>query len=156
MDNGGRAALLHELLARDLSEFNVRKVPVTDMLLNQQEYSRRGVDALAYILADSGELPCALPTSPYDVAITSGEGGGEGFIPEAHRLVPDLKRMASSTIKKELRDKYGCKHYRSNGRNGIKFPELGKLRAQFPKQDHWGEGDKWAPPPDTYGLVRGR
>jgi hypothetical protein len=32
MDNGGREALFHELLARDLSDFNVRKVPITDML----------------------------------------------------------------------------------------------------------------------------
>jgi hypothetical protein len=158
MDNGGRAALLHELLARDLKGFNVRRVPATDMLRDQQSYSRRGVDALAYILADSGELPCALREFPH-IAMTAGESKGEGFIPEAHRLVPDLKRMASSTIKKELRDKYGCKHYRSNGQNGIIFPELGKLRAQFPKQDHWGEGDVWAAPPaepSAYGLVRGR
>ena len=32
MDSGGRAALLHDLLERDISAFNVRQVPATEML----------------------------------------------------------------------------------------------------------------------------
>ena len=80
------------------------------------------------------------------IAMTSGESKGEGFIPEAHRLVPDLKRLASTSIKKELRDKYGCKHHESNGRTGIVFPPLRELRAMFPAQTHWRAEDQWATP----------
>lgn len=36
MENGGFEAMLHDLLTRDLSRFNVREVPRTDALLEQQ------------------------------------------------------------------------------------------------------------------------
>src|SRR5262249_55733679 len=46
MDNGGRAALLHYLLNRDIRGFNIRRVPLTEALADQKAHSRRGVDAL--------------------------------------------------------------------------------------------------------------
>jgi hypothetical protein len=46
MENGGREALLQFLLHRDLSGFEVRRVPQTDALAQQKAHSRRGIDAL--------------------------------------------------------------------------------------------------------------
>jgi hypothetical protein len=42
--NGGRAAMVHELLHRDLSGFEVRKYPETDALKDQRTSSLSGVD----------------------------------------------------------------------------------------------------------------
>lgn len=39
MENGGREALLHFLLTRDLTDFDVRKPPKTDALFNQKLFS---------------------------------------------------------------------------------------------------------------------
>ena len=88
MDAGGREALLHHLLKRDLSKFNVREVPQTDGLADQKAHSRRGVDRLVELVAHSGILPAA--DHPH-VAITSGEERGSGFYAHAKSLVPDLR-----------------------------------------------------------------
>jgi Primase C terminal 2 (PriCT-2)/Family of unknown function (DUF5906)/RepB DNA-primase from phage plasmid len=84
MDNGGREALLHLLLDRDLTNFNVREVPLTEALAEQKAYSRRGVDRLIEVIAHDGCLP-AQHIVYLDVAVTSGEEKGEGFYPAALR-----------------------------------------------------------------------
>ena len=63
---GGREALLHHLLNRDLAGFNVRAVPQTEALAAQKGYSRRGIDQLIEIISHNGCLPNAherFPTS---------------------------------------------------------------------------------------------
>jgi hypothetical protein len=59
MDHGGREALLHLLLNRDLSRFSVRIVPQTAALARQKQHSRRGIDRLVEIIAEQGKLPAA-------------------------------------------------------------------------------------------------
>ena len=44
LDDGGYAAMLHELLARDIKAFNVRRVPSTKAHIEQKRMSLRGVD----------------------------------------------------------------------------------------------------------------
>ena len=44
-ENGGRAAFLYDMLTMDLSDFNVRAVPITDALREQQALSLTGFDA---------------------------------------------------------------------------------------------------------------
>src|SRR5215469_10479105 len=51
MDARGREALLHHLLDRDLSSFNVRDVPQTDALADQKAHTRRGVDRVVELIA---------------------------------------------------------------------------------------------------------
>jgi hypothetical protein len=75
MNNGGREALLDLLLNRDLSEFDVRKVPHTAALAEQKAHSRRGIDRLIECVANSGLLPAAHMVHR-NVAITSGEEEG--------------------------------------------------------------------------------
>ena len=90
METGGLQGLLHLLVSRDLSGFNVRQVPQTDALAEQKAYSRRGIDRLVEKIAHEGMVPCADATMP-NTAITTGEEKGEGFYCAAKTLVPDLK-----------------------------------------------------------------
>lgn len=56
LDNGGREALLHYLMTMDLSEFNVRKFPKTDALLDQKVLSLRDEESWWVEKLRDGEL----------------------------------------------------------------------------------------------------
>lgn len=147
MDNGGREALLYELLNRDLSSFNVRDVPQTDALADQKAHTRRGVDRLIEMVAHSGMLPAVHGAYP-NIAVTSGEEDGNGFYPKARSLVPDLKYNSSIVIATALK-RWGCEPWHSGPLRGIKFPPLAELRAAF-DQKH----GKQAWPPYKDGVER--
>ena len=79
LDNGGRAAMLHDLLSMDLKGWHPRyDVPDTEGLRQQKLQSLRGVDAIVYEMAMEATLPCAQPGRP-NVAVTTGEDEGKGF-----------------------------------------------------------------------------
>jgi hypothetical protein len=144
MDKLGRSALLHYLLNRDISGFDIRKVPMTEALAEQKAHSRKGIDALVELLAAEGSLPVAKGDA-HHVAITSGEAKGLGFYAAARKLVPDLKRMTSRVIAQTLVKEWGCSHWRSHGANGIAFPALADLRARFDaKHGHqeWSDSEQ--------------
>ena len=133
LDNGGREALLHYLLQRDLTNFNIRVVPQTQALADQKARSRRGVDLLVELLASDGMLPNAHSAYP-DVTITSVDEKGDGFWPSARKLVPELKQQNTRVIGRTLKLDWGCKPWESHGRSGLKFPPLEILRAAFEKK----------------------
>ena len=58
--NGGVGAMLHELLHRDLTGFNVRDVPATAALLDQKVQSLRGVEAWWYGALADGSCPATV------------------------------------------------------------------------------------------------
>jgi len=130
MENGGREALLHHLLRKDLSKFNVRAVPQTEALADQKAHSRRGVDRLVEILATNCVLPVRHGTYA-DITITSGEERGEGFYAKAYSLVPELKRISSVVIARTLARDWGCEPWKSSTERGIRFPALVELRRKF-------------------------
>jgi len=145
MREGGREALLHFLLTRDLSDFNIRAVPITEALQDQRARSRRGVDLLVEMLAAEGRLPCAHEGYP-SVALTSGEDRGEGFWARARVLVPGLRHESSRVIQRTLKAAWGCEKWYSHGRHGIRFPPLQELRARFERRhgaQDWGEQADW-------------
>jgi Family of unknown function (DUF5906) len=148
MDNDGRPALLDLLLNRDLSDFDVRKVPQTEALADQKAYSRRGIDRLIEHVAHEGLLPAAHLTYP-NVAITSGEAEGNGFYPGARSLVPDLKHTNSIIISRELQEKWGCASWKGSHQRGLTFPPLAELRSMFDNK-HGAQG--W-PPIDDWGSA---
>jgi hypothetical protein len=129
MKKGGREALLHMLLHRDLSGFDIRKVPQTKALARQKALTRRGVDRLVEIIATEGVVPC--PGVYSNVTITTGEGEGKGFYAHAKSVVPDLKFTSSITIATTLVEKWKCMRWKSGSIRGIAFPPLDELRAQF-------------------------
>ena len=131
--NGGRAALLHFLLYRDLTGFNIRVVPQTRALADQKARTRRGVDLLVELLASDGVLVSAR-TEYANVAITTGEISGDGFWPAARKLVPELKYQSTRVIGRTLKEDWDCTPWESHGRSGLKFPPLEILRAAFEKK----------------------
>jgi hypothetical protein len=148
MENGGREALLQFLLHRDLSGFEVRRVPQTDALAQQKAHSRRGIDALIEHIAYEGILPAA-DMSKHDVAITTGETEGKGFYAAIRSIVQDLKFTSSIVIATTLNKEWGCEPWKSGNRRGIQFPPLVGLRELFerkhgeqdwPAIEAWGEG----------------
>jgi hypothetical protein len=130
MENGGCEALLHLLLHRDLSNFDVRTVPQTNALAEQKAHSRRGIDRLVEILAHEGVLPCADASDP-SMTHTTGEDKSEGFYAAARKLAPDLKHQSSKIMAGALREQWGCKRWKSGYHRGIQFPPLQELRARF-------------------------
>jgi hypothetical protein len=155
MDNGGREALLHYLLSRDLAGFNIRLVPQTKALAEQKTHSRRGVDRLIEVICHEGIIPFAHETYS-DIAITSGEERGEGFYYGARSLVPDFKYVSSIVISQALKENWECVPWKAGNRRGIKFPLLGRLRELFDKrhgEQEWpvlaGETVEWSPRSDN-------
>ena len=57
-ENGGAAAMFHELLAMDLSGFDVRAVPHTAAKAQQQAHSLAGTDAWLYHVLQEGANGC--------------------------------------------------------------------------------------------------
>jgi hypothetical protein len=142
MNNGGREALLFLLQDRDLSDFNVRRVPQTEALAEQKQYSRRGIDRLIEEIAHRGSIPAVHTIYP-TVAVTSGEEKGEGFYPAARALSPDLKYESSQVIAQTLSKQWGCKPWHSGYQRGIEFPTLSILRALFEQRhgaQNWPDG----------------
>jgi len=144
MDNGGREALLDLLMKRDLSQFNIRAVPLTSALASQKAYSRRGIDRLVEILAHDGILPCADASDP-SITITTGEDKNEGFYPAARKLAPDLKHLSSKIIAVSLQDNWGCIRWKSGYQRGIQFSALADLRDRFDRRHGKQE---WPAEPD--------
>jgi Family of unknown function (DUF5906) len=148
MDNGGRAALLHHLLHRDLSGFDVRYVPQTEALAEQKAHSRRGLDRLVEMIAHGGVVP-NVHTLHANVAVTTGEERGEGFYCSARSLVPDLKHNSSIVIANTLKKEWGCHPWKSGNQRGIQFPTLTELRDLFDKRH--GRQD-WQDPAADWGA----
>jgi hypothetical protein len=56
INNGGTAAMLHDLLAMDLTEFNVRRVPGTAAKAQQQALSLPSIEAWLYQVLQDGAI----------------------------------------------------------------------------------------------------
>src|SRR5262249_18490264 len=130
MANGGREALLYMLLNHDLAGRDIRQVPETEALAKQKTFSRRGVDRLIEIIAYEATIPCRHETY-LNLALTSGEGEGNGFYAYARTIVPELKFVSSINIATALVDDWDCIRWKSGGRRGFRFPRLTELRARF-------------------------
>lgn len=77
LKNGGLAAMLHDLLSRDISQFNVRAVPDSSGLSDQKIRSLRGFGAWWYETLEEGNLagivgedgPFSAPGQPWVEAV---------------------------------------------------------------------------------------
>jgi hypothetical protein len=138
-DDGGYEALLYHLLHEiEIKDFNVRAVPKTAMLLEQAEYSRRGVDLLVEIACNTAHVPCPHSEIP-DVSVCSGydqRAGFDYFVD--HHSDRELSRMGSLSIKRRLAKDWGCitgqaaRTQRGGARiNCVRWPPLKELREKF-------------------------
>jgi Family of unknown function (DUF5906) len=146
LENGGLAAMLHDLLAMDLGDWHPRQnVPQTRALLDQKIESLRGIDRVIADIAHEGSVPCAMLGHP-DIAVTSGEREGDGFWAYCKQAAPELRHAGPKTMMPKLRA-WGCKRIKSGSR-AIQFPPLGELRAKFDEKygpQEWDDATDWIP-----------
>jgi hypothetical protein len=131
MMNGGRAAFVHLLLKRNLKGEDIRNVPRTDMLAEQQALTRKGVDALIEWILTEQTIPCA-HLSRRNVSITSdGDPKADTLYAWACRLFGDLRYQTPTSLTRALNKEWGCTPWKSGNQRGVAFPDPAKLRAKF-------------------------
>lgn len=133
-ENGGRAAMLHDLLAMDLNDFDVRAVPDTAAKTEQKLHSLRGTRAwLAHVLQEG------------DMGIRNWEGDGLSiekheaysyyvkFSETRHEWQPELKDVWAKIIHKALGDCLIEAKLWNGGsrRRTLMFRPLAECRAAF-------------------------
>jgi hypothetical protein len=142
---GGHEALLHHLMHEiDLSGFDVRAVPKTAALREQQAYSRKGVEGLVEKALSEGVVPCA----HYKWRGFSVSKFFDKFIDEN----PDrhLRDLGSLKVKHRLRKEFKCVSGDAAKRRGkakaadenlqaivagVLWPPLDDMRADFERDN---------------------
>ena len=145
MENGGYAAMLYDLLHRDIRGWHPRyDIPQTDALLDQQQISLAFLDAWWVELLEVGVLPNSVvpntvPSNDFDVVRTIGSferlEKKKGLYTLARESSPRLKVESDHALGTFLRAK-GClsdKNVRTvNGHaRGWKFPPLSEAREAW-------------------------
>jgi hypothetical protein len=120
------------LLKRDLSGKDIRNVPQTSMLADQQAHTRKGIDALIEWILTEGALPCAHPTRPH-IAITTHDPTlrQDSLYDVATRRFPSLKYQTPASVVRSLKDDWGCTSWRGSKQRGLMFLPPPELRQKF-------------------------
>lgn len=139
MANGGRAAMLFDLLNLDLSEFDPREVPKTDALAEQAKKGREPEFTWLDDLLEDGMLPDAPRGYEADFAYSHERTwNGErvvGLWEHATRDEPTLRQRGWNSLAAFLKDR-GCNiSARSSSRSddrqrGVRFAPLRAMREQ--------------------------
>jgi hypothetical protein len=134
LENGGYAAMLHDLLYRELGDWHPRQVPMTEALRDQQVRNLEPLDAWLVGLLDSGVLPTGgdqpnrVPSHSYhDI---DGRNPKNGLFDVARERVPALRRLDDQVLARHLR-KLGCEPWRNKTQRGWEFPPLLECRAKW-------------------------
>jgi hypothetical protein len=158
MNNGGREALLYELLNFDLSQVDLRTVPLTDALLDQKLESLSIEEAWWVELMQSGRLPRGMD----DANACSSKALFEHYQETAQKrgtsrrsietqIGKFLKRMVPGLQRRVLTYKlYNSRedmHVRDETGSTYEFPPLFECRAAFERllnqKVEWTGPDEW-------------
>jgi RepB DNA-primase from phage plasmid/Family of unknown function (DUF5906) len=149
----GYAALLHHFLYEvDLTGFNVRKVPQTEGLREQRDYSLEPLDVWWVELLETGVItgsdplhPCSAVSNAYQREIkvdTSymGETSTQvrlvtqlGIFDQARQIEPKLRNVSVHALGAYLTAK-GCHRARVMRHRGWTFPSLSQCREDWVKR----------------------
>jgi hypothetical protein len=171
MKGGGREALLHMLLHRDITGVNIRAVPKTAALQEQKLLTRRGIDSFVETICETGILPSAhgvhhdiMLTGEHDVMLRVKKERDDGELyhidsvtrdPGAwvrlKREYLDLRYMTPAALKAELVKKWGFTEKRFNLVRGMRAPPITELRAKY--EDRWGSRS-WPEEVTDWGPVK--
>ena len=103
--NGGQAAMLHELLATPLDDYDVRRIPDTLARAEQKLHSLRGTDAwLAQIMQDGAIGDYEWQMGPLTVDKDAAYQHYQTFSKDQREFKPDTKVQWSKTLRKALGD----------------------------------------------------
>jgi hypothetical protein len=103
IENGGAAAMFHDLLAMDLSKFDVRAVPHTSAKAQQQAHSLHGTEAWLYHVLQEG---CIGGQSWQDTGLAVSKDQAyrcfEEFSKQQRSWRPEIKDLWSKKIRSAL------------------------------------------------------
>jgi hypothetical protein len=145
MNNGGREALLYELLRFDLSKINLRSVPKTKELFEQKEKTFTIDQTWWYDVLQRGELPelangCECPKHLLHADYlrrTERLGRRADRRSSETALGMFLSKMVGPSLNPNARD--------ANNRRFYRFPPLKDCRARFAELTHhaieWSDPD---------------
>ena len=132
LKNGGYEAFLHDLLMRDISEFNFRSCPRTDALAEQQLYSMTPVEVYWVNLVDEGELPREQGWGQiekhilYDHFSEATRRRGLTHLPDIGQFYQQLKQLLPAGYPKTTRPRvHGSRPYIWH------FPSLNECRKRL-------------------------
>ena len=134
IDNGGAAAMFHDLLAMDLSGFDVRAVPHTAAKAQQQAHSLAGTEAWLYHVLQEGAIGYKNWESiGLTVSTDDAYGCYEDFSERQHAWRPEIKSVWSKKMRAALgrcvadtKQKTGSERVRL-----FQFAPLDACRLQF-------------------------
>jgi len=156
LENGGHAAMLHDLLHRDLSIWHPREIPMTEALRKQQLRSLKPLDAWVLKFFEDGVLPPGEGVDRPNRALSRSQPDIDGRNPrnglyDLAREHPSLRHLDEQVLAAHLKQ-WGCTPWRNNMRRGWDFPPLAECRAlwerkfpawrwQHPEMTEWQTDD---------------
>jgi hypothetical protein len=152
LENGGRAAMLYDLLHMDLGDWHPRyDIPQTAALQDQKLLSMNPYEQWWYGLLIEGMLPNDELYTDAQKKTPPDRTSSDALFEHARQTVPALKNVSDHLLGRALRER-GCIRGRMRDtRRGWKFPELAKARADWVKRtgipEEWILTDKWIPRP---------
>ena len=134
IENGGAAAMFHDLLDMDLSGFDVRAVPHTAAKAQQQAHSLAGTDAWLYHVLQEGAIGYEnWQSAGVTVSTDLAYGCYEDFSKRQHAWRPEIKAVWSKKMRTALgrcmadtKQKSGSDRIRS-----FRLAPLAACRQQF-------------------------
>lgn len=137
---GGYEAMLHELLAMDLTKFNVRAKPDTLGLQRQKQFSMDAESRWMLHLLREGLPESAQHHGAPDVAYPGDRDEGKrfGLFTHARRAVPELREVSDVRFADVLKE-WGVTSKRYPEGKRYRFPSLPQLRRAFDAR--WGKQD---------------
>jgi len=162
LQNGGYAAMLYDLLHRDLGDFHPRRFPRTTALLDQQSASLDPLEAWWVQLLQTGVLWGANPGMPntavsheYEEEVSNENGGVRtvkraGLFDQAREISPRLKNVTDHAIGHYLTERKCDNTKKVMRRQGWTFPPLDQCRKEWEQRF---PGWRWPPSFDDKGQA---
>jgi hypothetical protein len=131
LNDGGREAMLYDLLHWDLGDWHPRQVYETGALRQQKEQSLTPLAEWYVLLLEDGKLPGnEFCPGKRDFATT------RALVEDAKQRVPRLTRYLSDKAVAMFLREHGCTSEKDKSRNqrGWRFPRLSQMRAEWARK----------------------
>jgi hypothetical protein len=153
LDNGGRQAFLHDMLAIPLKGWHPKQVYKTEASVEQKQHSLRGLDEWMETILQSGVLPGAQRDYPNRSLMQDLEASARGFDRYTN------KTQVGNYIRKHFQQGMEQLTFNRNGLSGRCFPSLAECRKAWETRvkSQWPwlnpEISTWQPDPLACGLL---
>lgn len=139
MNNGGREAMLYDLLKMDIRGWHPRDdVPNTSELEKQKLLNLNQLEHAFFSMLEDGAFPGEIERDQFKVSLDT-------FVQHLERIEPNTRKF--STIRKtDLMKKLGCTKERKANKIYWVFPELKQLRLNWMEmytQARWDLSETW-------------